>query len=131
VIEAAGESARLVAWPGLERFDVLPLLVATDGALQTLGHDRRRFRPNLIIGGVEGLAERGWEGRRLRVGDAVIEAVSLRRRCIMTTFDPDTAAQDVEVLKGIHRDLDGTFALDCRVEQPGRIRTGDPVELLR
>src|SRR5215213_3780552 len=32
VMQAAGPHARLIAWDGLERFDVLPLLVATDGA---------------------------------------------------------------------------------------------------
>jgi uncharacterized protein YcbX len=127
---AAGDTARLVRWTGPERFDVLPLLVATDGAIATLGYDARRFRPNIIVGGVSGLAERSWEGRRLAVGDAVIEAVDLRQRCIMTTFDPDTAAQDVEVLKRIHRELDGTFALNCRIERAGPVRVGDAVRLL-
>lgn len=130
VSEAAGENARLVASSGPERFDILPLLVATDGALRALGYDSRRFRPNLIIGGVSGYAERTWEGQTLAVGEAVIAAVDLRRRCIMTTFDPDTAEQDYEVLKRIHRELDGTFALNCRVEKPGRIRKGDRVHLL-
>lgn len=130
VVAAAGAGTHLVAWTGPERFDVLPLLVATDGALEAIGRDRRRFRPNLVIGGVAGLAERGWEGRRLAIGGAVIAAVTLRQRCIMTTFDPDTAEQDVEVLLQIHRELDGSFALDCRVEEPGPVRVGDPVELL-
>ena len=59
---AAGPGARLVRSEGLARFDILPLLVATDGAVAAFGHDRRRLRPNLVIGGVEGLAERDWEG---------------------------------------------------------------------
>jgi uncharacterized protein len=127
---AAGGPATLVHFTGLERFDVLPLLVATDGAIAALCVDRRRFRPNIIIGGVPGLEERTWEGRRLSVGEAVIFAVDLRERCIMTTFDPDTAAQDVNVLKRIHRELEGTFALNCRVEKPGAVRLNDPVLLL-
>src|SRR5688572_30588682 len=88
-----------------DRFDVLPLLVATDGAIAAFGHDRRRLRPNLIVGGVDGLAERGWEGRTLRIGDAVIALDDLRERCVMTTFDPDTQVQDVGVLLGIRRDF--------------------------
>jgi uncharacterized protein YcbX len=127
---AAGPGTRLVRWSGLERFDVLPLLVATDGAVATLGYDGRRFRPNIVIGGVPGLAERDWEGRRLAVGGAVIAAVDLRGRCIMTTFDPDTGAQDVEVLRRIRRELAGTFALNCRVETPGPVAVNDPVRLL-
>jgi uncharacterized protein YcbX len=127
---AAGEMALLSRWDGPERFDVLPLLVATDGALATLGYDPRRFRPNIIIGGVTGLAERGWEGRSLSLGGAVIRAMTLRQRCIMTTFDPDTAEQDVEVLKRIHRELGGSLALDCQVERAGPVHLGDPVRLL-
>jgi len=130
VVAAAGEGTELGREDDLDRFDVLPLLVATDGAIAALGHDGRRLRPNLLIGGVDGLAERAWEGRRLRVGRALVEAVSLRRRCIMTTFDPDTAAQDVEVLKKIHRDFGGRLALDCRVLEPGLAAEGDPVNLV-
>jgi uncharacterized protein YcbX len=127
---AAGEDTRLVALDGPEGFDVLPLLVATDGALAELGYDSRRFRSNIIIGGVTGYAERGWEGRRLSIGGAVIAAVKLRQRCIMTTFDPNTVEQDVEVLKRIHRELDGNFALDCLVETAGWVQINDPVALL-
>jgi len=127
VRDAAGRDARLVRDDGLERFDVLPLLIATDGAVASLGYDRRRFRPNLLIGGVDGLAEREWEGRLLHVGGATIRMVSLRQRCIMTTFDPDTAEQDTDVLLRIHRELGGRLALDCEVVQPGRIAVGDTV----
>jgi uncharacterized protein YcbX len=130
VARAAGPGAHLSPWRGPERFDVLPLLVATDGALACLGQTARRFRPNIVIGGVSGLAERTWAGRRLALGDVLVTAVQMRHRCIMVTFDPDTAEQDVEILHRIHRELDGTFALDCRVERGGPIREGDPVRLL-
>jgi uncharacterized protein YcbX len=129
VVAAAGEGSVLIRDDDLDRFDVLPLLVATDGAIAAFGHDGRRLRPNLVIAGVPGLEERRWEGRRLRIGRAVIEAVSLRRRCIMTTFDPDSAEQDVAVLKKIHRDFDGRLALDCQVVEPGAIAEGDSVVL--
>ncbi len=59
VEDLVGLGAKLVRFDGAERFDVLPLLVATDGAIAAFGHDHRRFRPNIVIGGVEGLAERG------------------------------------------------------------------------
>ena len=68
----AGSGARLVRHDGAERFDVLPLLIATDGAIAAFGHDHRRLRPNIVIGGVDGLGERDWPGSRLRVGKVLI-----------------------------------------------------------
>ncbi len=130
VEQAAGEPVELIHLATTERFDVLPLLVATDGAIQASGFDRRRFRPNILIGGVEGLAERQWEGKRLRLGEVEIHAAQLRARCVMTTYDPDTLQQDRNVLFRIVSDFDGTMALDCSVTKPGLIRVGDPVALL-
>src|SRR3954453_10650058 len=69
---AAGPDARLVQATGPERFDILPLLVATDGAIAAFGRDVRRLRPNIVISGVEGLVEREWEWHALTAGDAVI-----------------------------------------------------------
>jgi uncharacterized protein YcbX len=115
---------------GAERFDIMPLLVTSDSAVRALGIDRRRLRPNLVIVGVDGLAERAWEGRFLRVGDAVVGLADLRGRCVMTTFDPDTGAQDVGVLTRIREQFDGTFGLNAWVARHGRIAVGDPVVLL-
>ena len=133
VARAAGSDARLERIErvdGTEGFDVLPLLVATDGAIEAFGHDRRRLRPNVVLGGVAGLAERTWEGRLLRAGSVVIELVDLRERCVMTTFDPDTLEQDVDVLLKIRREFGGTLALNARVVEPGTLALGDAVELI-
>ena len=130
VARAAGPDARLERLAGPDGFDVLPLLVATDGAIEAFGHDRRRLRPNVVIGGVAGLAERTWEGRLLRAGSVVIGLADLRARCVMTTFDPDTLEQDPGVLLRIRAEFGGTLALNARVVQPGTLAIGDPVELL-
>lgn len=129
VRRAAGADARLSRHDGLERFDVLPLLVATDGAIAALGFDGRRLRPNLVVAGVEGLAERTWPGRRLQIGEAIIAVEKLRERCVMTTYDPDTRRQDLSVLRRIVHQFDGMMALDCAVLEGGRIAVGDPVTL--
>jgi uncharacterized protein len=130
VEHAAGAGARLRRFEEPQRFDVLPLLVLTDGALAAFGRDSRRLRPNLVIAQVEGLAERDWEGRALRVGAAVVGLVDLRGRCVMTTFDPDTQQQDIGVLRDIASRFDGRLGLNALVLEPGRIAQGDPVELL-
>ena len=128
---AAGRDAWLAACDGLERFDVLPLLVATDGAIAAFGRDVRRLRPNIVIAGVEGLGEREWPDAELHVGDAVIRLDSLRPRCPMTTVDPDTLERDPEVLKDIGRRFHGRLALNAEVLVPGTIHVGDPVQLVR
>jgi uncharacterized protein YcbX len=130
VQEVAGPGTELVRYDGPERFDVMNLLVATDGAIAALGRDHRRLRPNIVLGGVPGLAERSWPGQALRIGEVVIGILKLRARCVMTTLDPDTVEQDLSVLREINREYDGRFALDCWVATPGTINVGDPVELL-
>ena len=130
VREAAGPEATLARYDGPERFDVLPLLVATDGAIAALDVDGRRLRPNIVIGGVTGVAERQWPGWRLRIGDVVISMEKLRGRCVMITWDPDTQVQDVSVLRRIVENFGGTMALDSAVVSGGTIAIGDLVELL-
>src|SRR2546429_3068609 len=129
VRKAVGADAELFYCDGPERFDVLPLLVATDGAISYMGLDSRRLRPNIIVGGVEGLQEREWPGHRFRIGEAVIHAAQLRGRCVMTTYDPDTLKQDMGILKSIVRKLGGVMALDSAVVSGGLIREGDLVTL--
>ena len=128
VRRAAGDDAWLEATGGGRdgiRFDVLPLLVATDGAVAAFGRDVRRLRPNILIGGVDGLAEREWPGRHLHVGDAIIYLDSLRARCPMTTVDPDTIERDPEVLRDIGRRFGGRIALNADVARGGVVRVGD------
>jgi uncharacterized protein YcbX len=122
--------AELIPVEGAESFDILLLSVATDGAVDYVGVDRRRFRPNLLIAGVEGLTERQWPGSALRIGNVVIRMEQLRARCVMVTWDPDTQQQDRGVLRRIAKELDGTLSLDSFVEQPGVVHVGDLVELV-
>jgi len=134
VRQTAGDDAWLEESDGLNRFDVLPLLVATDGAVEAFGRDVRRLRPNILIGGVAGLEEREWPGAELHIGDrgdVVVRLASLRSRCPMTTVDPDTLRRDPEVLRDIGRRFGGYLALDAAVVRGGRIRVGDAVTLVR
>jgi uncharacterized protein len=130
VEKSAGPGARIVAAEGPERFDILPLLVATDGAIDAFGRDPRRLRPNLVIAGVPGVAERGWEGRQLAIGDAVVVCADLRGRCIVTTWDPDTLRQDVGVLRDIRTRFGGTLALNAWAGCSGHVAIGNNVELI-
>jgi uncharacterized protein YcbX len=126
---AVGPGTRLVRREDPGRFDILPLLIATDGAAAALAADHRRLRPNILLGGVDGLAEREWEGGALRIGDALVGVLRLRGRCVMTSYDPDTQEPSPEVFQRIKDRFDGKIALDCWVIRPGTIRVGDPVAI--
>ncbi|MDX6474953.1 MAG: uncharacterized protein QOH95_464, partial [Gaiellaceae bacterium] len=72
---ATTPDVELVRFHGVDhgqRHDVLPLTVLTDGMALAVGVDYRRFRPNILIGGVEALEEAGWPGAYLRIGDVLI-----------------------------------------------------------
>ena len=128
---AAGDDAWVEQADDRDRFDILPLLVATDGAVAAFGRDVRRLRPNIVIGGVDGMAESEWPGAELHIGDAVIKIASRRGRCPMTTVDPDTLHRDPEVLLDIGRRFGGRLALNAEVMRGGRIAVGDVVRLVQ
>ena len=90
---------------------------------------RSRLRPNLVVGGVDGMAERTWPGATLRLPDAEIALADLRSRCVMTTYDPDTASQAPGVLRDIVGRFGGQLCLNAAVTRPGRIDMGQPVGL--
>jgi uncharacterized protein len=130
-VEAAvAPGTRLERFDGPERFDILPLLVCTDGSVSLFGRDIRRLRPNLLIGGVDGVAERQWPGAVLRLPDAEVRIADLRDRCVMTTYDPDTGKQDPDVLRDIVRRFGGQLCLNAAVTRAGRVDEGDSVELI-
>ena len=105
-------------------------LDAVSGALdRTL--DLRRFRTNIHLELDAGAyAEERWEGRRLRVGDSVLELLHPCERCVIPTRDPDTTEKHAEILRWLTRERAGLFGINARATGAGRIAVGDPVTLL-
>jgi uncharacterized protein YcbX len=126
----AGPDARLVADSTRERFDILNLLVATDGAVDRLGADVRRLRANIVLSGVPAELEPLLLGQALVIGDAVVGLHSVRQRCIVTTIDPDTGEQDLDVLRRIRDVFGGELALNAWAVRPGVVRVGDAVRII-
>jgi|SRR5664279_2857797 len=124
---AGGLDARLVEDSSPERFDILNLLVATDGAVERLGHDIRRLRPNIVLSGVAADLEPDLPGQALAIGDVLIGVHSVRQRCVVTTIDPATGDQDLNVLRRIRDVFGGEVALNCWVIRPGTVHVGDTV----
>lgn len=90
----------------------------------TLGDwDARRFRSNLVL---EGSDEDALVGSRVRVGGAELEVVKRVGRCVMVTrAQPDGVEKDLDVLRTIHRERGGKFAVGAVVVAAGRISVGD------
>ncbi|HET7350755.1 MAG TPA: hypothetical protein VFJ28_07445, partial [Marmoricola sp.] len=62
--------------------------------------------------------------------DAVVGVLNLHQRCVVTTIDPDTGEQDVDVLRRIRDRFHGRIALNCWVIRPGTIAVGDAATLV-
>jgi uncharacterized protein YcbX len=146
VSDVVGHPVRLVEpelpAPDRGRGGAASLLATTslDRLAQELGVDavdRRRFRMNFGVEGVEAHAEDAWRGRRLRVGDAVVIPQGNVGRCAITTQNPDTGQVDLDTLKALAGYRSGVetteplpFGIHAAVAQAGRVRVGDPVELV-
>jgi uncharacterized protein len=112
--------------------------LATTNSLESV--DARRFRMNVEIAGGDPLVEDSWNGRELRIGDAVVRVGTPVMRCAATTRNPDTGEIDLQTLKLIGA-LKGRqefgqwgagfyFGVYADVLDPGRVCVGDEVTLL-
>jgi uncharacterized protein YcbX len=87
--------------------------------------DRRRFRANLYLEGLEPDEEVRWVGRRIRAGSARLEVVKRCERCVVITRDPDTTTATPELLRLLTQTSDTSMGVYCRVQTPGQVATGD------
>ena len=88
------------------------------------------------LAGCEPHEEDAWEGRRLEVGEVLLEVGAPVVRCAATTRDPDSGVRDLDTLRLIksyrgQREPDGAilFGVYGRVLRPGTVRVGDAVRL--
>jgi uncharacterized protein len=146
--EVAGMPLRLVriddAGAGVDRGADGGVTCVSSAALDDLAGeagvesvDGRRFRMLFGIDGIEAHEEDGWLGRRVAFGDAIVRLRGLVGRCLVTSKSPDTGEKDLDSLRTIKRyrpEVEGEepipFGVYGGVEQPGRVRLGDPVEPL-
>jgi uncharacterized protein YcbX len=104
---------------------------------QRLGRevDSARFRSTFLVDTADSRShiEDSWVGRELRVGEATVRVRGVVPRCAVVDLDPVTGHNDAPVLAelGGYRQGRGeiSFGVDAVVTAPGRVRTGDEVEL--
>ena len=111
--------------------------IHTNASLQALSEaagtpvDQRRFRGNIWLDGFDAWEERNWIGKRIRIGEAEIEVREHIGRCMATTANPETGAQDIWTLKVLEKNWGHTqFGVYGVVVKNGRIALDDKAELL-
>ena len=146
-----GEACRLVYMPETTRrptrrrrteslgrvgfADAYPFLLLSDASLADLNVrlespvPMNRFRPNLVVSGVDAYGEDGWD--RLEIGDVGFVVTKECVRCVLTTVDQDTATAGVEPLRTLatYRKRAGgvVFGVNMSHTSHGRISVGDAV----
>ena len=93
--------------------------------------ERERWRGNIWLDGLPAWEERSWIGKRIRLGEAVVEVREQIVRCLATTASTRTGERDAETLKALqdgwgHKEL-GVYA---EVVEPGQIVVDDKIEVL-
>lgn len=118
--------------------DGFPLLLISEESLSDLNArlespvDMRRFRPNIVIAGVEPYAED--EFTQFQIGAITMKAVKLCSRCPMPMVDPDVGertSQEPIATLSTYRKWDGKifFGMNVIQQQQGEIAVGDALTL--
>lgn len=88
-----------------------------------------RWRGNIWLNGPDAWAERGWIGREIRIGGAVLAVRAPITRCLATTANPETGKRDADTLSTLdhwgHRD----FGVYAEVIEGGDVTVGDAAVL--
>ena len=149
--DLAGRSIRLVRCVDVgAAIDLLPITLVTTGSLRRLSRElgapqeAARFRCGLVVANELEHEEDGWANHLLRVGAVVLKVRTPVPRCAIPSFNPESGARDLDVMKGLIRYRDNqaypdgvlagvakpAFASYAEVMKPGRVHVGDSVELL-
>jgi uncharacterized protein len=88
--------------------------------------DARRFRPNLVIDGLEAWQELELVGKKLKTGGVTLEIFKRTERCAATNVDPETGARDLKIPTFLSKNLGHTdFGVYARILDGGRLGVGD------
>ncbi len=121
--------------------DAFPLLIVSEASLDDLNQrlnergkealPMSRFRPNLVVSGVDAFAEDRW--KTVQIGDVLLDVVKPCARCATTTVDQvtGTVPDSAEPLATLNtfRKQNGKvmFAQNAIHRAPGIVRVGDVV----
>ena len=131
---------RIVSSPGHSFSDVAAKCVhiVNSESVQALGTmigakvDARRFRPNLVVSGLEPWSELDLVGKKIRVsGGTVLQVFKRTERCAATNVDPETGVRDMKIPSFLSKTLGHCdFGVYARVIDGGNIHLGDTFEIV-
>ncbi|KKX57089.1 MOSC domain-containing protein [Brevibacillus borstelensis] len=118
--------------------DQAQLLIVTDASVRALEQmwgkpvDPLRFRPNIVLEQADGVpfAEEDWIGRRIQIGEVVVEVYKKCKRCSMVNIDPGDYSIDPSLLKTLATSREACFGVYAAVVETGVVRVGDVAGLL-
>jgi uncharacterized protein YcbX len=136
--EELGHNSRVIK-QGRGVFDAFPLSLLTAqsvaGLSASVGQDldMRRFRPNVYVESSDGgdAPENSWIGETLQIGDIKMRIDKRDKRCVLINVDPETTEKDPAILRAVAQERDARFGVYGTPVQPGKVRVGDTVSIVR
>jgi uncharacterized protein YcbX len=110
--------------------DLAPLTLMTTASLRAAAAlhpasrwDPHRFRTNLLLETAgDGFLENDWVGRRIALGEVVLEVIGPTPRCVMTTLAQQDLPADQDILRTLARhnriEFKGAGRFACRASTP-------------
>ncbi len=120
-------------------FEYFPLSLMTQQSLDTMSNfepdqdfDVRRFRPNILLDwpGGDAFPESSWEGKRLRIGSAVLALEIISKRRVMATHGFTDLRKDPRIMRSIVKHSGGGLGIYASILEPGTVSVGDQVDFL-
>ena len=93
--------------------------------------DPLRFRGNLIIEGLDAWEEFSWMGKRIQIGECILDVHRPIDRCPTPGVNPETGERDVEVTPGLRDHFGHIYCgMYAKVVQGGAVKSGDRIKVI-
>jgi uncharacterized protein len=94
--------------------------------------EQQRLRANFLVEIAEGkaFAEDAWIGKKIRIGDALLEIIGPSSSCIVTAYRPEFQSGDLGMLSGLLQVHGGHLGVSARAVSGSRVRIADSVILV-
>lgn len=93
--------------------------------------DPLRFRGNFIITGLDAWEEFSWMGKRIQIGDCILDIHRPIDRCPTPGVNPETGERDIEVTPGLRDHFGHIYCgMYAKVIQGGEVKSGDLIKII-